>query len=559
VRSPYIYLLILLALIAACKIKQAPKTDLRFPAFEKGETFFYANNDDSAFYYFWAIADTTTDSLQKGTAYTYMGIIQERSGDYYGGQESLLTALPYLDERREEHRYCLQSTYHTLAVINQNLKNYDASIGYSKKALPFSVNNDFRIMVLNSLALTYQKKRQYPQADSIYRLILDSIKSNPKEYARVLSNMARTKWLQDHRYPAKADLLRALSIRDTIKDKWGLHGSYAHLSDYYTDVRPDSALYYAQKMDTLAYELNSADDKLKALRKLLTLSPPQQLKQYIARYQELDDSVQTARNAAKNQFALVRYETEKSKADNLLLQKDNAQKNIQLLLQQIAIGLIILLTIAATLIVRNYNRKRKLQMETATRLAIQENQLKTSQKVHDVVANGLYRVMTDIEHKETIDKEQLLDEIEGLYERSRDISYEPPILPHQDFQNNISQLLKAFGGSGTNVYVTGNSQALWDRITPQAQQEVEQVLQELMVNMKKHSQAKNVVVKFEAGPEFLQIHYTDDGVGLPANMKYGNGLTNTGTRIKGIDGHITFEPSTNGLKIRISIPTASTT
>lgn len=557
-RGLYIYLPILLVLFSACKIKQAPIPDLRFPAFKKAESFFDVNND-SAFYYFNAIASGTTDSLQKATAYTYTGIIQNREGDYYGGQESLLTALSYLDERQEAHRYCLQSTYHELAVSNQFLRNYDAAIGYSNRALPFTVSNDFRIMVLNSLALTYQKNGNYRQADSIYLSVLDSIRNNPKEYARVLSNLARTRWLQDHRYLAKPDLLRALFIRETLKDKWGLNASYTHLSDYYTDTRPDSALYYARKRDTIAYQLKSTDDQLEALSKLLTLSPPQQIKQYIARYQQLNDSVQTARNAAKNQFALVRYETEKSKADNLLLQKDNAQKNVQLLQQQAVILCTLVFFVAAIIVVRNWYRKRRQQMEAAARLTIQESQLKTSQKVHDVVANGLYRVMTGIEHKDTIDKEQLLDEIEVLYERSRNISYEPPEVPHLDFQSTISGMLKAFGSPTTNVYVTGNSQSLWDRITPQAQLEVEQIMQELMVNMKKHSQADNVVVKFETLQNSLQIFYSDDGVGLPINIKYGNGLTNTGNRIKGIGGNITFGETTKGLKICISIPTVSTT
>ena len=548
----------MLALFSACKIKQAPKPDLRFPAFEKAESFFNVNND-SAFYYFNAIANGTTDSVQKATAYTYMGIIQNREGDYYGGQESLLTALSSLDERQEAHRYCLPSIYHELAVSNQYLRKYDAAIGYSKRALPFIVSNDLRIIALNSLALTYQKKGNYQQADSIYLTILDSSKNNPKEYARVLSNLARSRWLQDHLYPAGSDLLRALSIRETLKDKWGLNASYTHLSDYYTDTRPDSALYYARKRDTIACQLNSTDDQLEALSKLLTLGPPQQVKQYISRYQYLNDSVQTARNAAKNQFVLVRYETEKNKADNLLLQKDNAQKNVQLLQQQAVILCTLVFIVAAIIVVRNWYRKRRQQMEAAARLAVQESQLKTSQKVHDVVANGLYRVMTDIEHKDTIDKEQLLDDIEDLYERSRDISYESPKVPHQDFQSTISGMLKAFGSPTTKVYVAGNSQMLWDHITPQAQLEVEQVLQELMVNMKKHSQADNVVVKFEHMQNSLQILYSDDGIGLPANIKYGNGLTNTGNRINGIGGQFTFEPSTKGLKIRISIPIVSTT
>lgn len=45
--------------------------------------------------------------------------------------------------------------------------------------------------------------------------------------------------------------------------------------------------------------IQTYDDELEALTKLMNLSPAKQLKQYIIRYQYLNDSMQTARNAAK--------------------------------------------------------------------------------------------------------------------------------------------------------------------------------------------------------------------------------------------------------------------
>lgn len=78
-----------------------------------------------------------------------------------------------------------------------------------------------------------------------------------------------------------------------------------------------------------------------------------------------------------------------------------------------------------------------------------------------------------------------------------------------------------------------------------------------MINMKKHSNAHNVLVKFERHNKMVQIHYTDDGVGLPENYQYGNGLTNTETRIKMLGGQLIFDKTaTRGLKILVSFPTA---
>ncbi|SEM40888.1 TPR repeat-containing protein [Chitinophaga rupis] len=539
----------------ACKSKQNALQPISAPTLEKGESFFN-NNNDSAFYYFNLVATSATDSLVIAMAYTYMGIIQAYEGDHYGGQESLLKSLTYLHEHRNKDQECLSSDYHELGNICLNLKNYEAAIDYYRKALRYIKDPDDRAIALNSIALTYQKKGDYDQAINLYRSLLVKNKEQKKEYARALSNYARTKWLKDPSYPAAHELKHALQIRKDSNDSRGLNASYAHLSDYYSSSMPDSALYYAEKRYGIARQMNSPDDEAEALAKLITLSPPKLLKPYFIRYQYLTDSIQTAKNAAKNQFALIRYEAAKNKADNLQLQKDNAQKENQLIVQWFMLVLIILISISIGIFMIQRYRRRRQQIEIASRQAIQEHQLKTSQKVHDVVANGLYRIMTDLEYKGPVDKESLVDKIEILYERSRDISYEEPTISRLPFHERIEDLLSSFGSDDTRVLIFGNGPTLWNHANAQVQIEVEHILQELMINMKKHSQGHSVVIKFERQNNQLHIHYTDDGIGLPPQFKYGNGLRNTENRIKRIGGQYKFEHPDKGLKMHISFPIA---
>jgi len=73
--------------------------------------------------------------------------------------------------------------------------------------------------------------------------------------------------------------------------------------------------------------------------------------------------------------------------------------------------------------------------------------------------------------------------------------------------------------------------------------------------MKKHSKASNVALKFELKANEITIYYTDNGIGLPKNVRYKNGLTNTGNRIEAIKGSLTFDKEFDkGLKIYISFP-----
>lgn len=552
-RPSNIILTLFLGCLLACASNPEPTQPIPAPTLKKGESFFNKNND-SAFYYFNLVATEATDSLDIAMAYTYMGIIQAYEGDHYGGQESLLKSLHYLDENKQEDQGCLSSDYHELGNVCLNLKNYDAAIDYYRKALKYIKDPDFETIALNSIALTYQKKGDYDQAIDLYKSLLLRSKDKQKEYARVLSNYARTKWLKDSAYPAGTALQRALQIRKDSNDIRGLNASYAHLSDYYTVSSPNSALYYAGKRYEMAREMKSPDDEVEALSKLITLSPTNLLKSYFARYQYLTDSIQTAKNAAKNQFALIRYEAAKNKADNLQLQKDNAQKKTQLVVQRFILALTILVFIIAGIVLVLRYRRRRQQIELASRQAIQEHQLKTSQKVHDVVANGLYRIMTDLEYKAAIDKELLIDKIEVLYERSRDISYEHPTTSTTPFHAKIDELLQSFSSEQIKVLIVGNGPLLWSRTNEQIQHEVEHILQELMINMKKHSQANAVMIKFDYQQGQVQMLYTDDGIGISPQVKYGNGLQNTENRIKRIGGQYTFEHPAKGLKIRISFP-----
>lgn len=540
----YFYLFLLIAYNCGCRQKPKVVAVVTTHDYDQGVSF-YDRHNDSAYYYFNKAATSSKDSLQIALAYNFMALIQSDAGDYYGSQESLLASLKYLDEQNPNDTNCLIADFNVLGRTSANLKDYNTAIIYYDRALRL-INNDYsKVIALNNKAVAYEGQRKYAEAIAIYESIINQSKPEKKEYARILTNLAKARWSRDSNYKAGPELAEALQIRKAADDSWGLNSSYAHLADYYSHSRPDSALIYAQKMYAMAQQLNSPDDKLEALQKLIRLGATTSAKEYFLQYEQLSDSMQTIRNAAKNQFALIRYEAEKNKADILKLQKDNSEGKIQIIKQWIVIIAILALFIVSVL---------------WSRAAIRENKLKTSQKVHDVVANGLYRIMTEIEHQDNVEKDLLLDEIEVLYEKSRNISYEQPTASSADFQEVVAGLLTSFANSETKVLLVGNNKIRWDSIPTPTKKEIEPILLELMVNMKKHSSARSVVVRFDTDEDALKIHYQDDGVGLPPALRYGNGLTNTENRIKGIGGQITFENNPEkGLTIKIFLPNAQIT
>jgi tetratricopeptide (TPR) repeat protein len=545
-------LIVTLAALSACNKKQTAPPPVTTQDYKKAVSFLDHQND-SAYYYFNTVATTSRDSLLIAAAYYYMAQIQSDAGDYYGGQETLLASLRYLHDTTEKDKAYLGADYNLLGRTSQNLKNYNAAIEYYNRALAWTKNEAYRAIILNNIAVAYSDKKQYTQAIAIYDSILIQSKKSKKEYARVLTNLAMARWQQDPAYPAAAALLMALELRTAEKDDWGLNSSYAHLADYYQRTRPDSALHYAHNMYAVASLLQSPDNQLEALQKLISLSPEKQAKRYFVQYQRINDSLQTARNAAKNQFALIRFEAERSKTENLRLQHENAQKQVQILRQRVILysSLAVFVLIVASL--TSLHRRRKLQIESEARNQL----LHASQKVHDVVANGLYRVISQIEHTDTLEMPELLDKLEVLYEQSRELSYDLPENSSHPYHQIMGDMLKAFADPETRVSIVGNEEDLWAKIGSTAKTEVELVMQELMTNMRKHSGARNVLVRFEHQGDQINIRYSDDGTGFPPDTPFGNGLTSTGNRIKSISGRIIFDNNTpRGLKIEIQFPIA---
>ncbi|MEH6306267.1 ATP-binding protein [Olivibacter sp. CPCC 100613] len=524
--------------------------------FDKAGSFFGQDND-SAFYYYNKVATQSKDSLLIGKAYSYMAVIQNNAGDYFGSIESALAALKFLDPENKEEKDFVASNYNELVLNSIRLNNYVDALKYCNEALNYLEDNPVRLIVLNNMGLAFREQKAYAKAIKIYDEILSTKSISKKEYARTLTNSSFAKWLQNSSYNASNGLLTALYIRKTENDWWGQNSSYAHLADYYSEKKPDSALFYARNMFAIAKKINSPGDKIEALQKLIKLSPADSTKHYFETYQQLSDSVLLAQNAAKNQFALIRYETEKHKADNLKLQQDIANKKYQIIKQRIILIGIICLVITAVIVGILWYKKRKQRIELEAQNRIKESRLKTSKKVHDVVANGLYRVMAEIENQRHIDKEDILDRLENMYEKSRDISYEAEEIEVklQNFNEKIADLLTSFATENTKVLTAGNESELWYTIDDRIKHEIEHVLQELMVNMRKHSRATHVALRFEQEDNSIHIHYTDNGVGMKRGIRYNNGLTNTGNRIKAIGGQIIFDTNLErGLKIHISFP-----
>jgi len=547
-----LFLIILISLISCTKkIVEQDNITTKNIYHKKGENFRDSKILDSAFYYYSLAKEKyikNNDSIKAAESLINMALIQTTKGDFYGSIETSLDANKLLvNEKNTTIQRDLAISYNNMGVASGFLYNYNDAIQFYKKASQFTSNKEDVLVCYNNIAVAYLYKKNIELSKKYLSLALKA--KNNQNYSRALNNLGKLKLLENPNYNPLPEFYKALEIRLTSTDLEGLNSSYSALADYFKDKEKNRALLFAKKMLETATKVKNPEDQMQALQKLIELDHTNYLKHF-KKFQSLNDSLIIFRGKAKNQFALIRYETEKNKANFLRSEAENSKNKIKIL--ELYFGLVILVICLISLYSIYKRRQKTLKKEKE--LEVKNTQLKMSKKVHDVVANGIYQVMTKIENQEHFDKNRALDELEFVYEKSRDISYEKTD-DEKEFSQEISTLIASFNNTTVKTFTAGNNPAIWESIPLTVKEEVFQMIRELMVNMKKHSQASHVALKFEKTNNMIEIQYKDNGIGISGELIYKNGLRNTAFRIEAIGGTITFDTKIEkGLKINFSFP-----
>lgn len=493
-----------------------------------------------------------------GKALLHMGLIQQNQSDFFGSKETITEALQYLS--KEKDTSYIVSSFNGLATNHRKLLNYEDAIKYYKKALGFSVNKAEVIVLKNNLAATLIDNKNYSEALNILiNIVKDSLlKEKPNEYARVLDNLGYTEWLLG-KNESKLKLLDALNLRIKNNDLRGQIASYTHLGEATTNDNPKKAIFYIDSVLILAKNLKNPRAEKDALKHLMELEPYNlKLKN---RYVLLQDSLYIQELKVKTQFAKYKYDDKLTQEANLRLEKENAEQKLEVTEQQnkrklsYALGgVLFLISAFSSYILIQRSKRLKQKNKTARLEAIYETESELSRKLHDDFGGKLNYAMQLVQNDS--DKLILLDTLDGLYNQSRDFSRE---INDVDTGVNFKEFLFGMMGNyckNTKLIVSGSSDLDWLKISTLSKKTLFKVLQELMINMQKHSDASLVSVAFEQSKKILKINFIDNGVGASKNdLHFKNGLMNTEKRIHAIGGTIIFESDKGrGFEAQIEIP-----
>ena len=566
--SPFLILLLLLLTgLISCKnetINTAePKSNVDYQNhFLKAEKHFDNQVYDSAFFYY-NKSKLACDVLSESEKIIYsllkMAIIQQIQGDYSNSETTITEAMPLFQETtKTEYKI---AAYNVLGINYERLYDFKNAVLYYNKALDVTSDPLQKAILTNNIAVTYIGANDYENAlKLLVPLSLDiTILGDEENYARVLDNLGYC-YFKTNNLKSLDYLQKALLIRKRIKDDFGITNSYLNLAVFYKKNDAKSSAKYAQLAYYKATKINNVDDRLKALALLIQNSVGKETKQISILHLQINDSINKARQRSKNQFAKIKYDSKKDKDENLELKTqkiENAlllekQKNRNLILSfVIGITLLLSITLANFLIAKNRRERMKTSYRTEIRI---------SKKLHDELANDVYQTMAFAETQDlstNINKEILLTNLDTIYSRTRNISRENSTIEAGiHFEAGLKDMMSGFHTHDINILTNGMDIINWNSINTTKKITLYRVLQELFINMKKHSQCSLVVVTFKINKNKLQVDYTDNGVGTALEkITSKNGLQNVENRIHAIKGTINFDSKSNkGFRVRFIFP-----
>lgn len=538
---------------------QVVKTEAPFLR-EKALEYFKQEVYDSAFFYFnksKELYEIEKDTANIGYCLYQMAMAQQTLGDYYGSEETLTELLKF---KIPDY---IAPAYNQLGIIAKEQKNYDDAYKYYTSTLENAKNEVEKISPLNNMAVIWIQKNEPLKAVVILESILNSqVFSDTTLYAkkaRITDNLGYAYFKVNRNEDALTFLNEGLEIRNKANLSYDAIESYLHLAEFYQKSNLSKSDEYALKAYKNATHHKSIDERLEALSFLMTSTTISGQNQYANQYLRLNDSITKVRNNAKNQFAKIRYDFQNEKEENQKLRlerTDNLLKLERTKTQRLVLVLVfVLLVIFIVWIIRFFkNKTRKERIK-----AVYETETRISKQLHDELANNVFQTMSfaktqDLQHPEK--KETLLDNLEKIYKKARDISRViTDIDTGEKYEGNLKLMLSEYASEETKVIIKDNHDINWDKVNKENKLTVYRVLQELMVNMKKHSQASIVVIGFEDLDNSIQIKYSDNGIGMSQQVNIKNGLKNTENRILSIKGTITFETeSEKGFRLHFSIP-----
>ena len=533
------------------------------------------NNLDSSFYYYHKsknVSIALKDSIEIGRRLLSMAGLQVNELDFLGCEITTVEGLKYIEPIKEYRT--LISLYISLGNALGYLKKPKEARGYyikAKEICKFNPVKDRReknyLTLLSNIGMTFKDEGNLKKATSLFKegLNSDSLEmKHPKQYQVLLGNLSSIYFIQGKTEKAIEGHKIVLNSRIKTKNIYSQSVSHSFLAEAYLKNKKYSlAKKHANRGLELGKKTRNNKQVLDCLKFLSQLTKGETSKKYSEDYIKLNDSLFNRERNLKNQFAKVRYETEKKDKENASLKQENERHELQIetekqykIIGWLTAGVSILfLGFGASIFI---NRRKKLIFEAKMKqIEVREKERqRIAKSLHDEVAGDIRMLHLELTKRKQLEEAKKLAVIKGTVRNlSHQLSSES--FEKVSFKNQIINLISNFFEIDFKIKVQEIDTVIWKDINNSIKRTLFLVIRESIQNSKTHAEASAVILNFKQTKKAITLTISDNGKGFnTASKKAGIGLKNMQERIEEVNGTFSIESTLNkGTSIYIEIST----
>jgi signal transduction histidine kinase len=295
-------------------------------------------------------------------------------------------------------------------------------------------------------------------------------------------------------------------------------------------------------------------------------------------YADLNDSLLNVENEKVNKQLELKYQT--AEKDKELAQNKVLLYSLQKRVTLMAAGVILLLGLGVGFWrnglqkqklqserIRNFEQQQKIEHLHSKMQGEEEERSRIARELHDGVnvllsATKMNYAALGKEHKGLPDTKtygEIMDLLNNMGMELRTITYKlvPELLIQQSLPDAIETFCELIQ-KGNNLHIELQTYGSFTALPPELCFAVYRIVQELVHNIVKHAHATQVLIALVHQDELLRLTVEDNGNGFdPEKTTKGLGLKSIKSRVKDIDGNITFSSQKDeGTSVEIEVVTS---
>ncbi|MDO5655969.1 MAG: histidine kinase [Flavobacteriaceae bacterium] len=497
-----------------------------------------------------------------GNSYYYKGEL-ETAINYYLKNAALL--------ENHGNQLHLGYVYSNVATLFSNINNNAKQLEYLQKSFTLlEKNNDqkFIATVASNLGLAYYQKQDTAKTIEWSEKAIELSKLSHDLVAKTQAYITLS-MIEKDSFKAEQYAEKSVQYADELNEKsHQAKAYYIYAATLFQVDKTEKAVNYIEKAINLAEEIHDNNTLSKAssiaAKIFYKLGNKDRSAELYYTYEFLRDSIYSVENTQKINEINANYEFEKKEkqiAENEL----KIQKQQTNLMMAILGGTILILGLGGSIFYNKRKQQQKIQQIQQEKenailnsfiLGEERERSRISHELHDGVASLIGAAKMSLEsipHLPQEKRHRQLEKVVQILDNShadiRHIAHK--LLPIVLEKEGLIQATQHFVNeiNETNlVYISVtdyNSKA--NEHPKQLQLMLFRIIQELVNNIVKHSQAQNAEIVFNEFQNNLCIEITDDGIGYDEKIKQENqGLYSIAQRLKAMGGNFKISKQNKG-------------